>query len=105
MKLEYIQLKPNSLHQVYFRYIIILGANCLAPNVFYMIFFYIFQVEGYGEVWVISPDWANVQVEGNGFTLYGNSRMYFASSPTDGFDANSYWQVRVDNLSSWKHLD
>ena len=39
------------------------------------------QVEGYGEVWVISPDWANVQVDsgGNAFTLHGNSRMYFAS--------------------------
>ena len=39
------------------------------------------QVEGYGEVWVISPDWANVQVDsgGNSFTLHGNSRMYFAS--------------------------
>ena len=53
------------------------------------------QVEGYGEVWVISPDWANVQVQGNGFTLYGNSRMYFASRPTDGFDADAYWQVAI----------
>merc|ERR1719188_1872961 len=51
------------------------------------------QVEGYGEVWVISPDWANVKVEENGFTLYGNSRMYFASRPTDGFDADAYWQI------------
>merc|ERR1712131_558880 len=25
------------------------------------------QVEGYGEVWVISPDWANVQVDGNAY--------------------------------------
>merc|ERR1712126_175335 len=40
-----------------------------------------------------SPDWANVQVGGNGFTLYGNSRMYFASRPTDGFDADAYWQI------------
>ena len=53
------------------------------------------QVEGYGEVWVISPDWASVSVEGNGFTLHGNSRMYFASRPTDGFDADAYWQVLV----------
>ena len=75
------------------------------------------QVEGYGEVWVISPDWANVQVNsgGNSFTLHGNSRMYFASrgnyltkvlvftrkcplelliSATDGFEADAYWQVR-----------
>ena len=56
-------------------------------------------MEGYGEVWVISPDWANVQVQGNGFTLYGNSRMYFASRPTDGFDADAYWQV-ASTLSS-----
>ena len=47
------------------------------------------------QVWVISPDWANVQVNGNGFTLNGNSRMYFASRPTDGFDADAYWQVRA----------
>ena len=53
------------------------------------------QVEGYGEVWVISPDWANVQVSGNAFTLYGNSRMYFASRPTDGFEADAYWQVSI----------
>merc|ERR1711936_871281 len=51
------------------------------------------QVEGYGEVWVISPDWANVVVSGNGFTLNGNSRMYFASRPTDGFEADAYWQI------------
>ena len=33
--------------------------------------------------------------EGNGFTLYGNSRMYFASRPTDGFEADAYWQVII----------
>jgi len=55
------------------------------------------QVDGYGEVWVISPDWANVQVNGNGFTLNGNSRMYFASRPTDGFDADAYWQIPLMN--------
>jgi len=55
------------------------------------------QVEGYGEVWVISPDWANVQVDGNGFTLFGNSRMYFASYATDGFDGNAYWQIPLNN--------
>merc|ERR1712198_47857 len=55
------------------------------------------QVEGYGEVWVISPDWANVQVDGNGFTLFGNSRMYFASYATDGFDGNAYWLIPLNN--------
>ena len=59
------------------------------------------QVEGYGEIWVISPDWANVQVNsgGNSFTLHGNSRMYFASRPTDGFEADAYWQVRSEEDS------
>ena len=53
------------------------------------------QVAGYGEVWVIAPDWANVVVDtSNGFTLHGNSRMYFASRPTDGFEADAYWQVK-----------
>ena len=54
------------------------------------------QVEGYGEVWVISPDWANVEVNsaGNSFTLHGNSRMYFANRGTNGFEADAYWQVR-----------
>merc|ERR1712154_326277 len=57
------------------------------------------QVEGYGEVWVISPDWANVQVDsgGNSFTLHGNSRMYFASRATDGFEADAYWQTPLMN--------
>merc|ERR1712198_655195 len=55
------------------------------------------QVEGYGEVWVISPDWANGQGDGNGFTLFGNSRMYFASYATDGFDGNAYWQIPLNN--------
>merc|ERR1712002_413433 len=51
------------------------------------------QVDGYGEVWVIAPDWANIYVGDNAFTLNGNSRMYFASSPTDGFDPGAYWQA------------
>ena len=33
------------------------------------------------------------QVHDNGFTLSGSSRMYFSSRPTDGFEADAYWQV------------
>ena len=33
------------------------------------------------------------QVHDNGFTLSGSSRMYFSSQPTDGFEADAYWQV------------
>jgi len=51
------------------------------------------NVEGYGEVWVIAPDWANINVGDNGFTLNGNSRMYFAAWATDGFDSGAYWQT------------
>jgi len=55
------------------------------------------NVDGYGEVWVIAPDWANIWVGDNAFTLNGNSRMYFASSPTDGFDPGAYWQADLMN--------
>ena len=74
-------------------------------------------------MWVISPDWANVVVSGmniilascskmivnsgNGFTLNGNSRMYFASRPTDGFEADAYWQVikLLTNLEQTKSIN
>merc|ERR1719402_1984260 len=55
------------------------------------------NVDGYGEVWVIAPDWANVWVGDNGITLSGNTRMYFASWATDGFDAGAYWQTNLMN--------
>merc|ERR1712215_469292 len=51
------------------------------------------NVDGYGEVWVIAPDWANVWVGDNGITLSGNTSMDFASWATDGFDAGAYWQA------------
>merc|ERR1711915_885027 len=55
------------------------------------------QVDGYGEVWVIAPDWANIWVGDNAITLNGNSRMYFASYATDGFDSGAYWQTNLMN--------
>merc|ERR1712215_540337 len=55
------------------------------------------QVDGYGEVWVIAPDWANIWVGDNAFTLNGNSRMYFASYGADGYDPGAFWQTPLNN--------
>merc|ERR1712183_701095 len=55
------------------------------------------QVAGYGEVWVIAPDWANIWVGDNAFTLNGNSRMYFASYGADGYDPGAFWQTPLNN--------
>merc|ERR1711970_1325357 len=55
------------------------------------------QVDGYGEVWVIAPDWANIWVGDNAFTLNGNSRMYFASYGADDYDPGAFWQTPLNN--------
>ena len=49
----------------------------------------------------------NIVNSGNGFTLNGNSRMYFASRPTDGFEADAYWQVikLLTNLEQTKSIN
>merc|ERR1712038_1346295 len=38
-------------------------------------------VKDYGEVFIVAPDWSagNIDIHDNGFTLRGNSRMYFAN--------------------------
>ena len=54
------------------------------------------NVAGVGTIYVVGPDWAsgNVQMNGNGgFTLNGGGRVYFATSPTDGWDKNMFWKV------------
>ena len=49
-----------------------------------------------GPIYVVGPDWAQdfVQVNGNGFTLTGGGRVYFAKDPVDDFhDPYAYWQT------------
>merc|ERR1712123_383386 len=55
------------------------------------------QVDGFGEVFVIAPDWANIYVGDNAFTLNGNSRMYFATWGVDGYDPGAFWQTDLMN--------
>ena len=57
------------------------------------------QVKDYGEVWVVAPDWAAgaVEMHDNGFTLHGNSRLYFASRAEDGWSPDMYWQTPLNN--------
>ena len=54
------------------------------------------NVREYGEVFIIAPDWSagNIDIHDNGFTLRGNSRLYFASSCEDGWNPNMYAQVK-----------
>merc|ERR1712142_1196835 len=57
------------------------------------------QVKDYGEVWVVAPDWAAgaVEMHDNGFTLHGNSRLYFANGAEDGWSPDMYWQTPLNN--------
>jgi len=57
------------------------------------------QVKDYGEVWVVAPDWAAgaVEMHDNGFTLHGNSRLYFANRAEDGWSPDMYWQTPLNN--------
>merc|ERR1712088_289618 len=57
------------------------------------------NVKDFGEVFVCAPDWAAgaIQMHDNGFTMNGNSRLYFCSSPTDGWSPDMYWQTPLNN--------
>ena len=54
-------------------------------------------VKDYGEVFIVAPDWSagNIDIHDNGFTLRGNSRMYFANRCDDGWNGDMYAQVRA----------
>jgi len=52
------------------------------------------NIEGYGEVFLIAPDWApNITVAEDSFTINGYGRVTFAKIPTDGFEADAYWKA------------
>merc|ERR1712236_106577 len=57
------------------------------------------NVKDFGEVFVCAPDWAAgaIQMHDNGFTMNGNSRLYFCNRAVDGWDPNAYWQTPLNN--------
>ena len=60
------------------------------------------NVKDFGEVFIVAPDWSvgAVTIHDNGFTLRGNSRIYFASRCEDGWNGDMYAQVTsVTNMS------
>ena len=58
----------------------------------------------------MAPDWSagNIDIHDNGFTLRGNSRLYFASSCEDGWNNGMYAQVnnmiQLDTKSKYVQL-
>ena len=54
------------------------------------------NVKDFGEVFIVAPDWSvgAVTIHDNGFTLRGNSRIYFASRCDDGWNGDMYAQVQ-----------
>merc|ERR1711964_688669 len=46
------------------------------------------NVKDFGEVFVCAPDWAAgaIQMHDNGFTMNGNSRLYFCNRAVDNWD-------------------
>ena len=57
------------------------------------------NVKDFGEVFIVAPDWSvgAVTIHDNGFTLRGNSRIYFASRCEDGWNGDMYAQVNSVN--------
>ena len=54
------------------------------------------NVEGYGIVYVVGPDWSSefVTVADNGVTLSRGGRIYLASAPVEDFsNPDMYWQT------------
>jgi len=65
------------------------------------------NVKDFGEVFIVAPDWSvgAVTIHDNGFTLRGNSRIYFASRCEDGWNGDMYAQVTIVNYRVVKCLD
>ena len=63
------------------------------------------NVKDFGEVFIVAPDWSvgAVTIHDNGFTLRGNSRIYFASRCEDGWNGDMYAQVT--RVTTNKSLD
>merc|ERR1719510_908584 len=57
------------------------------------------QVKDYGEVFIMAPDWAAgaISIQNNGFTMRGNSRLYFGNRCENGWAPDAYAQIPLNN--------
>merc|ERR1739848_1703 len=57
------------------------------------------NVKDYGEVFIVAPDWCAgaISIQDNGFTMRGNSRLYFASRCENGWVGDMYAQIPLNN--------
>ena len=57
------------------------------------------NVKDYGEVFIVAPDWCAgaISIQNNGFTMRGNSRLYFANRCENGWVGDMYAQIPLNN--------
>merc|ERR1719492_655030 len=57
------------------------------------------NVKDYGEVFIVAPDWCAgaISIQDNGFTMRGNSRLYFANRCENGWVGDMYAQIPLNN--------
>ena len=51
------------------------------------------NVEGVGEIHIVSGDCGPIQIHDNGWTAYGGYGLHFAKEAADGFYPEMYWAV------------
>merc|ERR1711936_1513602 len=57
------------------------------------------NIKDYGEVFIVAPDWCAgaISIQNNGFTMRGNSRLYFANRCENGWVGDMYAQIPLNN--------
>merc|ERR1711974_214481 len=65
------------------------------------------NVKDYGEVFIVAPDWCAgaISIQNNGFTMRGNSRLYFANRCENGWVGDMYAQLPLNNKHFAYSLD
>ena len=55
------------------------------------------NIKDYGDVFIMAPDWAAgaISIQNNGFTMRGNSRLYFGNRCENGWAPDAYAQVQT----------
>merc|ERR1711868_249259 len=57
------------------------------------------NIKDYGDVFIMAPDWAAgaISIQNNGFTMRGNSRLYFGNRCENGWAPDAYAQIPLNN--------